>query len=246
MTRTILPVVLTLAVGWQPLVAQEQEDTVPESEPDSVSILRALRLPDIAEILRQRGVPTEEVETAIENAQQRDVAPAEMAGVMEETAETVDETGPIEGFGAFVQEQLEAGLRGRELAEAIRAEHARRGIGPGNRLDQRGGPPEDRGPGMRPERGGPPDSVRGGPPGERGGPPDSVRGGPPGQRGGPPDSARGGPPGERGGPPDSVRRRPPDSLGGNPPGRHGGGRSDTTPGGSESGSSDGQSNGGQR
>ena len=37
--------------------------------------------------------------------------------------------GPSDNFGAFVQARLAAGLRGRELAAAIKAEHAARGKG---------------------------------------------------------------------------------------------------------------------
>ena len=227
--RILLPLIPLVLVA-APLTAQE--NTVPPTEAtDPASILQALDLPRVAEILRQRGVPTEEIEAAIESARQRAVPPEEMAGVMEETAETVDETGPIEGFGAFVQERLAEGLRGRELAEAIRAEHARRGIGPGNRLDRRG-PPEGRGPGMRGE--GMPDTM--GPPG---------RPGMQGRRGGPPDSMRGGPPDSvRRGPPDSVQGGRPDTAGGGPPGR-GGGR-DTTRRGGGGNNGNGGGNGGQR
>jgi hypothetical protein len=38
---------------------------------------------------------------------------------------------PKENFGATVNALLARGLRGRELAAAIHAEHARRGIGQG-------------------------------------------------------------------------------------------------------------------
>lgn len=148
----LLVIGLTLAWGPFPVVAQE------EAPPDSASILQAIQLPDLAEILRERGVPTEEIEATMEGARQRGVPPGDMAGVLEETAEAVEQTGPIENFGAFVEQQLDAGLRGRELAEAIRAEHARSGIGPGERLESRGrgsegeaGPPPEagRGRGMR-------------------------------------------------------------------------------------------------
>ena len=45
-------------------------------------------------------------------------------------AEARDEQPAEESFGAFVRAQREAGLRGRELAEAIRAEHVHRGHAP--------------------------------------------------------------------------------------------------------------------
>jgi hypothetical protein len=96
-----------------------------ETQNDSLGILQAIALPTIAGMLRDRGVPVEELETAIFGARGKGV-PA------------VEANGPIENFGAFVQARLDAGLRGRELAQAIRAEHARRGIGKGSRLESRG------------------------------------------------------------------------------------------------------------
>lgn len=104
---------------------------------DSVAILRTILLPRVSEILRERGIPPEEIETTIFGARERGVPPSEMAGIFEETARAVDEHGPIENFGAFVQRQLAAGLRGPELAAAIRAEHASRGIGKGRRIESR-------------------------------------------------------------------------------------------------------------
>lgn len=147
-----------LVLVWAPLSVAAQE----EAPPDTIGILKAIRLPDLTEILRERGVPTEEIAAAIEGARRRGVPPGEMTGVLEETAESVERTGPIENFGAFVEEQLAAGLRGRELAEAIRAEHGRRGIGPGERLESRGRGSE--GEGRRPpeadrRRGGRPDTL---------------------------------------------------------------------------------------
>ena len=129
---------------------------------EATDLMRAILLPRVSEILRERGVPAEEVKVAIESARERGVPPSETAGIFEETIRVVEEQGPIENFGGFVQEQLEQGLRGRALADAIRAEHAARGIGPGQRLDSarpgRGrGPPEDgAGPGASGQR---PDST---------------------------------------------------------------------------------------
>jgi hypothetical protein len=213
MKRTWI-ILLALAVV-QPLAAQESETAPPDStvRPDS-AILRALELPNVAEILRERGVPVEEIEAAIEGARERAIPAGEMTEVMEATAESVEEDGPIENFGAFVQEQLAAGLRGRDLAAAIRAEHARRGIGKGRMLESRRGPPEGRGQGMR-GRGMQDSTGTPGMQGRRGGPPDSMRGGPPDSvRGGRPDSM-GGPPAKRGGRPDSTGRGNGRGSGGN-------------------------------
>src|SRR5687767_15243513 len=56
--------------------------------------------------------------------------PAYEATLVIDTARVVRrEHGPVDNFGAFVQSQLAQGKRGRELAAAIRAEHARSGKG---------------------------------------------------------------------------------------------------------------------
>ena len=141
--RHALLVGLGLVTISQPLAAQ---DVVQEG----ADILQAILLPRVSEILRERGVPVEEVESAIEGARRSGVAPSEATTVFEAAVVSVEENGPIENFGGFVQQQLERGLRGRELADAIRAEHAARGIGRGQRLEsarpgeRRGGPPADR------------------------------------------------------------------------------------------------------
>jgi hypothetical protein len=81
-------------------------------------ILHSILLPRTSQILRESGVPDEEVQSVIEAA-------------------SVREHGPVDNFGAFVQDQLAAGLRGRDLAAAIHAEHARRGIGKGKKLESK-------------------------------------------------------------------------------------------------------------
>lgn len=181
--RMLLSAPLALLWAAQPAPAQE---TAADSQAVAVAeILRAIQLPDVSQLLRERGVPPEEIQEVIAAARERGVPASESTDVLEETAEAVEETGPIENFGAFVQERLQAGLRGRDLAEAIRAEHQRRGIGQGMKLESRRGqgqgPPGQRG---RGERG--PDSAEG--PGSRGGPDSAAqgrgnRGDPPGQRG---------------------------------------------------------------
>lgn len=149
-----------------------------ETPPDSTDILRTILLPRAAEILREQGVPEEEVRDVVVGAREQGVPPAEATEVLEETSRAVEENGPVENFGAFVQARLAEGLRGRDLAAAIRAEHAARGIGRGARLDSRRGPPEGRGR----------DGARGRPQGTGQGA-DSASG-PGGRRG--PEAARGG------------------------------------------------------
>lgn len=114
-------------------------------------ILRAIDLPRAAAELREAGLPVDEVRAAIETARRRQVPAAETDVILEEANQAVEEHGPIDNFGAFVQAQLETGLRGRELAAAIRAEHESRGIGRGRRLERSGEAGRGQG---RPEAGG--------------------------------------------------------------------------------------------
>lgn len=109
-----------------------------EAKRDSVDILEVIRLPAVSETLRQSGIPPVEVKAAVDGAKAKGVPAGAISEVLRQTARTVEENGPIDNFGAFVQEQLAAGLRGRDLAAAIHAEHARRGIGKGKNPESRG------------------------------------------------------------------------------------------------------------
>jgi hypothetical protein len=119
--RTVL-LALGLAVS-APLHAQTHRD-----------IIDAIKLPRAADEAREEGVPEKDVRTAIEGAFKKGVPASETKEVMNQSTRAVRENGPIDNFGAFVQSQLDRGLRGRELAAAIHAEHARRGIGKGKKL----------------------------------------------------------------------------------------------------------------
>jgi hypothetical protein len=170
MQRMMLLAPLALLWAAQPVLAQA---TAADSQAVAVAeILRAIQLPDISKILRDRGIPPEEIQAMIAAARERGVPAGESTDVLKETAETMEETGPIENFGAFVQERLQAGLRGRDLADAIRAEHQNRGIGQGRMLESRRGqgqgPPGQRGRGERGADSAAEAAGRRGPPGERG------------------------------------------------------------------------------
>lgn len=139
MTRMIA-VVSCLAM----VSAAEPARTMGQAASGSVGMLEAIQLPAMAQTLRGEGIPAVEVRAAVVGARNSGVAAGEIAVIFRATAATVNEHGPIDNFGAFVQQQLRAGLRGRDLADAIRAEHARRGIGKGKKLGQQG---QRRGPG---------------------------------------------------------------------------------------------------
>ncbi len=116
-----------------PLLSQDPAE-------QATDILSSILLPRTSQILRESGVPDEDVRSVIEEARRRRMPPQETQQVLEQTLESVREHGPVDNFGAFVQAQLAARLRGRDLAAAIRTEHARRGIGKGKKLESSKGP----------------------------------------------------------------------------------------------------------
>lgn len=98
--------------------------------PDWVTqILAAAQLPVTAAEARQEGVPDNEVRELLDALRTANVPAHEARDVFDEGRKARREHGPVDNFGAFVQSKLAAGLRGRELAAAIRAEHVARGKG---------------------------------------------------------------------------------------------------------------------
>ena len=98
--------------------------------PDWVAVLlEAARLPVSADSARAEGVPNNDVRAVIESMRGKNVRAHEAREVLDEARKAHREHGPVDNFGAFVQSKLDAGLRGRDLAAAIRAEHAARGKG---------------------------------------------------------------------------------------------------------------------
>src|SRR5687768_476316 len=126
--------------------------------PDWVTqILTAAQLPMVTAEARREGVASEEIRAVLE-AMGRAGVPAHEATAVIDTARVARrEHGSMDNFGAFVQAQLAAGKRGRELSAAIRAEHARlgRGGGRGNAARDAGGRGDDAARGRG--RGTPPD-----------------------------------------------------------------------------------------
>lgn len=101
-------------------------------QPDWVAVLlNAAMLPVSANAARSEGVPGDEVRAVIEAMRDKNVRAHEAREVLDEARSARREHGPVDNFGAFVQSKLDAGLRGRDLAAAIRAEHAARGKGKG-------------------------------------------------------------------------------------------------------------------
>lgn len=156
MTRTALAAMATaLLSAPTAVVAQDEETSTVQSTIEA--ILGAINLPQVVEEARQEGVSDSTLVTILDDMRRGRVPATEAEDVMEQEVEVIRAGGPVDNFGAFVQGALAAGLRGRDLAQAIRAEHRSRGIGvPERRPDRdrvrRGGRgPTD--PGGNPGRG---------------------------------------------------------------------------------------------
>jgi hypothetical protein len=92
-------------------------------------IVASSRLPVAAADARDAGVPDAQVRGVLDAIRRSGLPPEDGYRVLEQEVQIVREGGPKENFGAFVQSRLDAGLRGQELAEAIREEHRRMGVG---------------------------------------------------------------------------------------------------------------------
>lgn len=124
------PLMIVLLAVPTPAMAQDWMDQV----------LASTRLPVAAADARDAGVPSPLVQKVLDAMHRGGLPPEDGVLVLQEETRVVREGGPTENFGAFVQSQLDAGLRGQELAAAIREEHRRMGIGR----------PADKGPGNKP------------------------------------------------------------------------------------------------
>jgi hypothetical protein len=104
-------------------------------------VLAAAELPVSADQARREGAPDGVIQQVLSAMQSANVPAHEAREVLDAERDALREHGPVDNFGAFVQSKLDAGLRGRDLAAAIRAEHQLRGKGPPGR----GAQPPDQG-----------------------------------------------------------------------------------------------------
>jgi hypothetical protein len=102
-------------------------------QPSLIERIRgAMQLPAIVDSVKKNsGMPEREVHDVIAEIKRRRMPASEARDVLRESNAAIRDHGPVDNFGAFVKARLDAGLRGRALAQAIRQEHARRGIGKG-------------------------------------------------------------------------------------------------------------------
>lgn len=130
--RRVVPSLLALSFCWTSAAAAQVPEWVTQ-------VLKAAQLPVTAAEARNEGVADSTLRTVLEAMKTANV-PADEAKDMLDTARAMNrEHGPVDNFGAFVQSKLQAGLRGRELAAAIRAEHVARGKGHAKGADKGAG-----------------------------------------------------------------------------------------------------------
>ena len=122
------PVLIFIAVAAVALPGSAQQ-TQPSTE--RVLIANLLNLPLAVEAARRAGIPGGTIWDVLDSLRRRRVPAEDAEQILRGEVEAVERGAPKENFGAFVNAQLARGLRGRELAAAIHAEHARRGIGQG-------------------------------------------------------------------------------------------------------------------
>lgn len=115
---------------------------LPSQTPEWLTrVISAANLPVSADQARKEGAPSGVIAQVLAAMEAANVPAGEAREILDEERAALREHGPVDNFGAFVQSKLDAGLRGRELAAAIRAEHQLRGRA---RTD-RGVQPSDRG-----------------------------------------------------------------------------------------------------
>lgn len=108
-------------------------------------ITAASALPALAQEIRNSGVSGPELTSLLDVFRTKNIPAPDAKVILEEEWSAAREHGPVRGLGPFVQARLDEGLRGRELAAAIRAEHAARGIGGDGLSDDARGKPDARG-----------------------------------------------------------------------------------------------------
>lgn len=144
---------LGLVAAVAPALAGAQADTT--SREGLETRMRAiLNIPKRADEIRKAGVPDSTVQRVLDIFGAKRVPPEQQEEILTAERDAAREHGPTDNFGAFVQARFDQGLRGRELAAAIRAEHAARGKGRGNAGNPgqgRGNRPADAGRGRVPD-----------------------------------------------------------------------------------------------
>jgi len=120
--RASMMVLAVAALAAAPVGAQQPQQ-------QESSIWDILNLPQTVDEGRRAGIPSGSIWGVLDSLRRRGVPGADAGKIVREEVDAVKGGAPRENFGKYVNAQLARGLRGRELAAAIHAEHARRGIG---------------------------------------------------------------------------------------------------------------------
>ena len=121
---SMLRAVIIVGLAAGPLSAQEAPSLAQR-------ILAAAGIPGAALEARAAGVPERDVVGVLDILRSRKVPSTDAKDILGEQVRTSRSDQPMDNFGAFVQARLDEGLRGRELAAAIRREHEAQGKGRG-------------------------------------------------------------------------------------------------------------------
>lgn len=115
-------------------------------------IWSVLNLPRTVDEGRRAGVSSGSIWGVVDSLRRRGVPAQDVQEIIQTEVDHVKAGAPPGNFGAFVQSQLARGLRGRALAQAIHAEHARRGMGKGHNQGRGQGAAGERGRGAQKEK----------------------------------------------------------------------------------------------
>jgi hypothetical protein len=124
---------LASTAGAQGRPSDQQKPTVTDS-----TIRVVFDLPKVVDEARRTGIPDSTIRVVLDSLRKRRVPAEETGAILQSEVDAVKGGAPKDNFGQAVNALLARGLRGRELAEAIHAEHARRGMGHGQGHGQQG------------------------------------------------------------------------------------------------------------
>lgn len=124
MIRPLLPLAALAALLATALAAQQPAPRTADPAPPT-------GLAAILKQSRQVGLPDTQVQGLFDQLRRRGVPEVEAQEAVAGEVESVRAGAAKGSFGAYVNQQIARGLRGRDLSAAIRAEHQRRGVGHG-------------------------------------------------------------------------------------------------------------------
>lgn len=120
--RRFHPFALAVSICWSSTAGAQLPDWVTQ-------VINAAQLPVSAAQARSEGVADSTLRAVLDAMRNANVPASDAKNMLDTARKAHREHGPVDNFGAFVQSKLAAGLRGRELAAAIKSEHQARGKG---------------------------------------------------------------------------------------------------------------------